>query len=257
MRYCVVGITDIGRNRSLNQDNFYCEGIFRELETDNTAFEITVDKKCPWLTAVFDGMGGESDGETASLIAAELTAHYCKEPEEKFDPDELINLINRRICDEAKVRKCSMGSTCVYLEFDDDSFRCRNIGDSRAYLLHEGALVQLSEDHTEAASFSAIFKDETTVKRGGENTLTQYLGIPEDDFIIEPYVSARKKPDPKDILLLCSDGLTHSIEDADICKVLRSDNSLKAKRDELLKLALEKGGPDNITIILIEANPDS
>ncbi len=252
MKYKISGVTDIGIVRTVNQDNLYCRGIIREADYERFCFDAAATSGERWVAAVFDGMGGERDGDVASLCAAEITKELCDGDDPLYDLEKVITVINAAICKEMDTRKCHMGSTCVYLEFDRNEFRSWNIGDSRAYHVREGVLTQLSEDHTEAASFAEIFRDEEISKKAGENVLTQHLGIPEDDFIIEPYVSPWIEMKAGDLLMLCSDGLTHSVDDAVVCKVLSSEKALQEKRDELLKLALDNGGRDNITIVIIE-----
>ncbi|MBR3200958.1 MAG: serine/threonine-protein phosphatase [Mogibacterium sp.] len=252
MKFTISGISDPGKLRKINQDNFCCDGRIRDLILDRLTFDGEVNEDKGWLAAVFDGMGGEKFGEIASLLAAEATLKYCAMTEPPYDINSLIYDINSKLCDEIDLRMCTMGSTCVYLEFDGDKCRSWNLGDSRAYILHDGALEQLSEDHTEASSYRAVFGD-AAVRLGSENRLTQHLGIPADDFIVEPYVSQWNTLEPGDLLLLCSDGLSHLVDDEDITAVMTSSSSIQEKRDQLLELALDNGGKDNVTIILFEA----
>lgn len=247
-------MTHVGKARTVNQDNYYCCGNYRELEQDQLTFDDEIKDGTKWIAAVFDGMGGEKDGEIASLIAGRETYEYCICSGDSVDVESLIEQLNDSICREMDTRKSRMGSTCVFLEFDDGQCRSWNVGDSRAYCWRDGELTQMSKDHTEAASYRSIFGREPEAGRAGENRLTQNLGIPKDDFLIEPSVSDWMTVKPYDVLLLCSDGLTHMIRDEEIEEVLGSDGrSAQEKKTELLELALERGGKDNITIILAEA----
>ena len=252
MKYKVSGVTHVGNIRSTNQDNYYCDGKYRELDQDISYFD-QVHEEEKWIAAVFDGMGGEKDGEIASLLAGKITAEYCSGSGDQEDIGALIGRINEAVCEEMDERKSRMGSTCVFLEFDGNRCRSWNIGDSRAYFFSNGSLTQLTEDHTEAASYTSIFGKESSAKHGSENRLTQHLGIPEDDFIIEPFTSEWMDVQSGDILLICSDGLSHMVGDESIAEVLGSDFSAEYKRSQLLDFALGKGGQDNITIILITA----
>ena len=253
MQYTVTGITHIGKVRSVNQDNFYCEGNIRSLENNTADIEKIIVDDRRWIVAVFDGLGGEADGEIASLVAAETSKELCSDENGCEDPGELIMEINSRICKEKEERKCRMGSTCVFLEFDRNKCRSWNVGDSKSYLYSEGRLTQLSEDHTEAAWYASFFNDNSVLKSARESRLTQCLGIPASEFLIEPSFSPWNAIKDHDIMLLCSDGLTHASDDDEICKILSEDTTLNKKRDELLELALSRGGADNITIFLIEA----
>ena len=254
MKYSVAVNSHVGKTRSVNQDNFYCEHNFRKLENGNISFYATVEKDSQSIIAVFDGMGGENNGEMASLLAAEVTECYCSNNKDRYDVDELINLINLRICDEIKSQGCTMGSTCVILELINSQFRSWNVGDSRTYLFHNEIISQLSVDHTEANTFNSIFKGDSEVRPGSENILTQNLGIPEDDFIIEPYISEWVNINNGDIILLCSDGLTHMADNDSIASILKTKRSVRTKCQELVNLALEHGGLDNITVVLVEAD---
>lgn len=250
MKYNIAVTSHMGLSRSINQDNYYCEGRFREIDNNISSFQLLKETEKPWIMAVFDGMGGEKYGEVASLIAAEITNEYCRKT--IVDAENLIFRINSDICKEMETRRSRMGSTCVFYEVDNDRIRSWNVGDSRAYLYHGGKLLQLSEDHTEAASYSSLFTDDSAIKAGSENKLTQNLGTPEDDFIIEPFVTPWMNIESGDILILCTDGLTHMVSDESIKEVLSSNSSTSYKTGKLLNLALDNGGMDNITIILAE-----
>ena len=254
MKYQISGITHTGKIRSINQDNYYCAGRYRALEDEHTGFDETVQEESKWIAAVFDGMGGEKDGEIASLLAGKMTYDRCGESDEPVDIGHLIEDLNKAVCEEMNDRRSHMGSTCVFLEFDGDKCRSWNIGDSRAYFFHDGELIQMTQDHTEAASLSSILGVGSAVKHGSENRLTQHLGIPEDDFIIEPFTSDWVAVSEGDTFLICSDGLTHMISDDMIAGVLGNDElPLGDKKIQLLDLALDKGGQDNTTIILIQS----
>ena len=253
MNYIVSGISNAGNVRTTNQDNYYCEGKYRSLEQEEAAFEDVITGRRYWIAALFDGMGGEKNGEIAALIASLKTKEACEGKDNPVDIGRLIETINKSVCNEMYERKCRMGSTCVFLEFDNNRCRSLNVGDSRAYLFHNGVLTQLTQDHTEAASYSSFFGTDNSFLRGSENRLTQHLGVPEDDFIIEPFVSDWVEMQAGDILLLCSDGLTHVAGDEMITRVLSNGVKLADKKVQLLSLSLEGGGLDNTTIILIEA----
>ena len=113
MKYSIAVTSHSGKARNNNQDNYYCERNIRELENDSKSFETIVEKDSPWTIAVFDGMGGEKNGEIASLIAAEITADYCKKAGRDCNIEDLITNINARVCEEIDSRKSRMGSTCV------------------------------------------------------------------------------------------------------------------------------------------------
>lgn len=252
LRYKVVGVTHAGNVRDSNQDNYYIDGSFRSLEHESVEIEKKISEDDRWIAAVFDGMGGEKAGEIASLIAAEATERICNENDAACNIGAMIAAANEDICTEMTSRNCSMGSTCVYLEFDDEWFRSWNIGDSRAYCFHEGELIQLTKDHTEAEYYASILMD-ADIMIGSTDKLSQYLGIYADDFTIEPYISEWVKACDNDLIMICSDGLTQHMSDDEICDVFKSKEDLKEKKKSLLDISLERGGVDNITFMLIEA----
>lgn len=230
-----------GKLRRKNQDNFFCEGDF--LPVENNGFEgiksgkITSDGKN--VLAVFDGMGGEQMGEYASYIAASALKELT---EGRITPDEMTLEeycleINRRICTFAKENGIrSMGTTGCLISFSEDHISLCNIGDSKIYYCYDNKMIQRSYDHV--------------IKMGsGKAPLTQFLGIPEEEFRIQPHKDAERYR-TGDVYLICSDGLTDMVEPESIRSVLISGRSIEECVQTLLMMALEGGGRDNITILL-------
>ena len=227
-----------GKLRRKNQDNFFCRGEFLPVENDGFEWiksgKITSDGKN--VLAVFDGMGGEQMGEYASYIAAsalkELTAVGTDRSLEEYCLE-----INRRICtfaEENGIR--SMGTTGCLINFAEKEVNICNIGDSKIYHFDGSTMLQLSVDHA--------------IKTGsGKAPLTQFLGVPEEEFIIQPH-SATAEYRKGDIYLICSDGLTDMVEHESIQSVLTSGKSMEECVEALLTMALDGGGRDNITILL-------
>jgi protein phosphatase len=193
--------------------------------------------------AVFDGMGGEQHGEVAAYIAATIFDAFFKErlevPAAEFLQDISLRM-NKGICDYTEEQQLhSSGSTVAMLMFDKDYVHVCNVGDSIAYRFHNKELTQISQTHCED---SAMF---------GKPLLTQNLGIPETEFIIEPFIAA----EPyiiQDTYMICSDGLTDMVSDEDISVILSQDRNMEKCAIELMRKALKAGGFDNITIILCQ-----
>ena len=238
-------VSDIGRCRKMNQDNFACEG--RYMDVSNAAFTFplsgTLYPDQPSMIGVFDGLGGEEQGEMASYIAARTAA------ETQIGEDPLKELLdfcqtaNSRICSYASHNDVtSMGTTAAVLIFSQEGISLCNIGDSKIFHFAQGRLDQISTDHYCITS------------PGVKPQLSQNLGIPADEMTIDPYV-AKGDYNEGDIYLMCSDGLTDMISPDQIASVLQTtefDNCVGA----LLSMALEKGGRDNITIILCKIEQD-
>lgn len=130
-----------------------------------------------------------------------------------------------------------------------------NVGDSRAYLYRDGELEQLSIDHTERGSLQRLRKEFGLTQEDGmpemKDVLTQHLGVSEEDFLLEPYISGMSSLYAGDIYLLCSDGLSGMVTDSIIQEVLESSCNTMQKAQQLREIALKAGGRDNITLLLL------
>ena len=229
-----------GKLRRKNQDNFFCEGEFLPAENDGLegikTGKITSDGKS--VLAVFDGMGGEQMGEYASYIASSVLNELTDEDTSRSLGEYCLD-INRSICDFADEKGIrSMGTTGCLIRFDKKEISICNIGDSKIYHFNGNAMLQLSVDHA--------------IKTGnGKAPLTQFLGVPEEEFIIQPH-SATAEYGKGDIFLICSDGLTDMADLQSIQSVLASGKGMKESAEALLSLALDGGGRDNITVLLCQ-----
>lgn len=258
MRYDIYTETNIGKARSVNEDNFCCNGIINE-KLYKSFFVQTSTKEQVSAFAVFDGMGGMECGGKAAYIAAKLMKEYIsisKVAGSIFPAIHYLDEANEKICQWMKTHNASSGSTAVIVNIFDEEAKITNLGDSRAYLLRDSKLHQLSEDHTQSALFRKIQKEAGAVSimepDNLKNILTQYLGVFADEFKLEPSQKILKIKN-RDIILLCSDGLTSMLSDERICSILVEDVQLGQKGQKLINEALKAGGEDNITVILIEA----
>ena len=149
-RISAAARTHVGRIRTNNEDNFYLQDHIRK-DVDQKNAEYHGDWKASrFLAAVADGMGGEAQGETASLMTVEALKPCRLEGIEEA-ARTAIERANREICSEIeKNGGRRMGSTLAALYIDDGKARCCNIGDSRVYLLREGKFMRLSTDHNKA-----------------------------------------------------------------------------------------------------------
>lgn len=240
-----------GRVRENNEDNLYFNGeilplIHRDVNETMTLGQDMNKKLC---FGVFDGMGGEQNGEEASYLAARV----CTEKQADFDGNEdsgeklceIIFEANKRICERTREKKLRrMGSTAAMLLFDKDKVWICNIGDSRIYRMRGNELIQCSVEHTDRALVE---------RQGGRRKpyLTQHLGIFPDEMRIEPYCVSREVR-AGDIYLICSDGLTDMLCDEEIRAVLIREISAKKKAEELCDAALKHGGRDNITVQTVQ-----
>ncbi len=236
----IAGNTNIGRLRTENQDVF-CAGQFSE--TDGFAF-------------VCDGMGGASGGATASSLARGVMQQLllqapeaCANGEEKAFLIHVIEQANALVFQTAAQdpNLAGMGTTAVCALMKQDQAFIVHAGDSRCYLLRDGALVQLTRDHSYVqglVDYGTITPEEaeTHPQRGA---ITRAVGAEhriEPDFTSLTIVAG-------DMLLLCSDGLCKVLTGAEMKQILAKE-PLEALPDALILAANEKGGPDNITVVL-------
>jgi protein phosphatase len=252
----------IGNIRANNEDNFYFGGMHLCKENRDAPFfrNFSADDALQFY-AVFDGMGGEEHGETAALVAAETLAKYhaLLRTIRYHDFDKYIDMFlseaNNRIRDAAgELGARRMGSTIALLCVADGRRHVYNVGDSRIYKFSKKRLTQISEDHTPAfrAVRMGVMSKEAAKNHPHRNKLTQYLGIAEEEMIVKPFrASLRAKRG--DDFLLCSDGLTDMLEDDAIAEILRGADSSATAVRALVDAALQKGGRDNICVILLKA----
>ena len=250
--------THVGKIRDNNEDNFYLQGTIREdVARQEMSYACTaLDTR--FLAAVADGMGGETAGELASLLAVQALRPSIMDRAEDT-ARQSVTEANRAICDEIeKNGGRRMGSTLAAFYIDEGKILCCNIGDSRCYRLREGKLELLSTDHNKAGRMveMGVLTPEQAARHPSRHELTQHLGIFEEEMIIEPAFCGPEALQPGDIFLLCSDGLTDMVTEADITACLLMESSPEEKADKLVSMALEGGGKDNVTVLVVQTKGD-
>ena len=240
-----IGRSDIGLIRAMNQDAF-----------------VTMDHLGFW--AVADGMGGHAGGEVAAqsaiataaaraeLFADPLRNGHCT-PQDVLQ--DVMTQAHDTVLERARLdpRLARMGTTLVTLLITagaTPTAHLAHVGDSRGYLFRDGHLMQSTRDHTLIETYIArgILTPATAKNHPERHVLTRAIGI-----------SRSAKPDltayplqPSDILLLCSDGLTKMLEDADIADIMAHAQGDPIRIcDRLIDRALARGGEDNVTVIVI------
>lgn len=245
-----------GNIREKNEDNFYFAGEY--LEPDDNGLKEPISKtiklmedcKNGHLFAVFDGMGGGQHGEIASYEATKCTSEYiphCEISDESLDVfmlDALCKTINDRVYAACKKTGASiMGTTIASLYFRGDKVWSCNVGDSRCYRFRGGVLEKISEDHVEELYNIDI------IRKKRKPGLIQYLGMDPEEVLIEPTILCDNLQEG-DTYLICSDGLTDMLTEADIASVLKDSRGAEEATTRLVDMALENGGKDNITVIV-------
>ena len=225
-------ISHVGLRRELNEDTYYGDS------------ELGL-----WLVA--DGMGGHACGEVASALARET---IVREIRAGVSLAQAIRIADEEIIRASRRRNDSlpMGTTVVAARIQGDRFEVAWVGDSRAYLWRDGTLAQLSHDHSyvqELISQGAITVDQART-HPHRNVVTQALGVTDPQNLNVETLSGELRPGMQ--LLLCSDGLTEEVDDGSISQVLsHTECSAQECVDGLVAAALDGGGSDNITVVLI------
>ena len=253
----VFGKTDVGLIREHNEDNF--------LVADVTARVRAADGRPPFtfnlgekgaLLLVCDGMGGAAAGEVAAQMAADaiyeaLTA-ADGQPRDGFARllRRAVQRANERIFIQSRDNQSErgMGTTCTAAGLVDDTLVIAQIGDSRCYVLRDGKLAQVTKDQSLAWQLieaGAMTAEEAKAFEHA-NIILQALGVQEHVEVVLSQVQLRKG----DVALLCSDGLHGPVTDEEILSVLVTEPDLQKAGDALIQKALDRDGPDNITVAL-------
>jgi len=206
------------------------------------------------LWAVADGMGGHEGGEWASaklvekLDALELPADFDAAREAVADT---VRAANRAILVEAQRRGRQMGSTIVALLVQEQRFAVLWVGDSRAYRLRDGALAQLSRDHSQVQEMvdRGIMRAEDAIGHPMGHILSRAVGV-RDEVQVDQVTG---EVEAGDVFLLCSDGLHGYVDEKEIARLLARGSPERAA-DELVELTLANGAPDNVTVVAVWAS---
>ena len=236
MRY--YGLTDQGKVRKQNEDCFY-------IDEKNTVFFVA------------DGMGGHNAGQVASQMSSQITEDYINEhiSEDESIADLLRDAIVKANSDiyqkASKERSYSgMGTTVEACAIKENKLFSAHVGDSRLYRLRDSEFRQLTTDHSyvEMLIRNGDITREEAREHPNRNVITRAVGT---DPTVE-IDSAEFEIKPKDVYLLCTDGLTEMLEDSEIQEIISRDIPLKDQVEYLVQTANEKGGTDNVTVLMIQ-----
>jgi len=249
------GLSDVGRVRTNNEDSF------RIVEALN-------------LFILSDGMGGEAHGEVASAMAVDVINKYCESEKEDSGAtvlDEVpanISSRTRRLKNavaqanfqifqsaQKNPEQRGMGATITTLWLKDTLLSIAHVGDSRAYLLRNGNLQQLTNDHSLVAEQvrRGLITPQQAEESEMQSVLLRALGAhPEVEIDVDEVEII-----PRDALLLCSDGLTRMVTEPEIAGALQAEMVPSAAAERLIALANENGGIDNVTVIVVRFEDDA
>ncbi len=230
MKVVVGAASDVGRARERNEDSYLA---------------------MPPVYIVADGMGGHRGGNVASSLAMQVMSGLTNGGTSQMLPEQ-VRQANHAILERARGDRDlqGMGTTITATYVDDGTVHLAQVGDSRAYLLRAGQFQQITTDHTlvhEMVKRQQITAEEAE-HHPQRSILTRALGVDEpvevDVFDIPAQVGDR--------MLLCSDGLHSMVDDSVIQQILQSEPTPQAAADQLVTLANQAGGLDNITVIVLE-----
>jgi PPM family protein phosphatase len=231
------GLSDPGCVRSNNEDYFISDsesGIF----------------------ILADGMGGANAGEHASRLSAEMLYEYLLNSPNEDEPKMLEQGFVEANCAVREAARnnpelTGMGTTLVIARsLSEASMQIGSVGDSRAYLYSEGVLSLLTQDQTWVAEVGARLglSEEVLKKHPMRHVLTMAVGSAEELRVTTSTVQIR----PRDVVLLCSDGLHGVVSEKTLGEALDSEKTLAEKCHYLVEAAKSEGGPDNVTVVLIK-----
>lgn len=238
MRYTWAVRSDVGRVREANEDSIYPKG------AGGPADEL--------VAAVADGMGGHVGGEVASSLAISAVAELSD------DPGAVVREANDRVVDRVieQPRLAGMGTTLTMGAFrPDGTLDLAHIGDSRAYVMRDEDLRQVTSDHSVVAELVARgqLSERDAEHHPYRSVITRAIGIasePSPDAVQEGLEAG-------DRILLCSDGLTDMVEDRVIGSILGAAETPQEAVDDLVAAANDRGGMDNISVVVVFAIGDT
>lgn len=246
----IAAHTDIGRIRTINEDSYLVADLLPAgtLAVDGSA-QPAAGREL--LLALSDGMGGHAAGEVASKLTLSALLEALRtsvggEPEARLEAAVLH--ANTTVHAAAATQgKEGMGATLTAILLIDSVAYVAEIGDSRAYLLRGESFVQLTRDQSLVQTLvdSGVMTAEEALHSPVKNVITQAVGT---DPEVHPVIS-RVQLQATDALVLCSDGITNAIKDAEIAEALHAQALVAASRS-LIELANARGGDDNLTVIL-------
>ena len=238
-----AGQTDVGKIRKANEDQYLI------IPEPHALPDIQI------FAAVADGMGGQAGGAIASSTAINALEQYLQrlpEPAKTLSQtlERAIKDANRAIQSKAISKSLQgMGTTITAAMVGTKAALIANVGDSRAYLLRNGTLDQITEDYSLAAEQvrNGLLAKEALETHPQRNILTRALGI-RSDVVVDTF---SLDLEAEDLILLCSDGLYPVVSHEEICRTLTARTAQEAC-DHLVRAANAQGGPDNITVVIIQ-----
>jgi protein phosphatase len=263
------GLTDLGKVRDTNQDQFLIAVLLKALRVERTSLpQPTVQHSSDrsYLFVVADGMGGHAGGEQASALAVDSVETFildtfkwfaqCKGKEQDqvlADFQRALGHANARVLSEAAERPelHGMGTTLTLAYSLNDELFVAHVGDSRCYLCRHGILYRLTRDHTlveDMVRRGALLAEEAA-KHRWRHVITNVVGGDAREVRVEVH---KVRLEAGDRVLLCSDGLTEMLPEEEINDILQAEAEPEQSCRRLMVRANEAGGKDNITVVVAQ-----
>ncbi len=233
----VLGKTNVGVRRKVNEDSFYCWE-----QADRS------------IMVVSDGMGGHNAGSIASFLVVSAIKDYAQKHDMFENPSKMIKNALSYANEIVYLQSCShkdragMGATVVMAVVKGKKAYIGNLGDSRAYVVNKDTMIQITEDHSFVNELvkNGIITPEEAKEHPKKNEILKAVGIANAVFPDIFEITLKNS----DKLLLCTDGLTNMVEDGKIADIINSDKDNESVLTELISEANENGGADNITAVV-------
>ncbi len=270
-----AGRTDPGKVRGRNEDHFLVGRLVKEMKIAATSLPCeggsVLSEDEGYLIVVADGMGGAAAGERASSLAVESVEAFILNAVEWFlhlggreeqalveELREALRVADRVLFDRSRDNPAlwGMGTTLTMAFGVETNLYVVHAGDSRAYLYREGRLEQITADHTlvQALVDAGSISPEEARHHSRRHVVTNVLGGPSEGVYAEIH---KLEIRDGDVLLFCTDGLTEPVADSEIAQILSAHLQPQDAVDRLVQLALDGGGPDNVTAVVARYRVDN
>lgn len=244
--YCAVSASDVGIVRNNNEDRVFFAG-------DNNGLINSKD----FLGIIADGMGGHKGGEIASQMAIDIIPQVLFDSNQSYETAlrKAFKIANEKIFKSSnEVDNFSgMGTTCTTVVLNNSDLYLAHVGDSRAYLVNTEEILRLSNDHTLVQELldQGLINTEQAANHPKRNIVTHAMGTSKT---IAPHLQYfRSLLQEEDLIFLCTDGLHEYLNDEEIQSILLSQTMVQASKT-LVATAIERGGHDNISLLIIGKN---
>ncbi len=233
----VLGKTNVGVIRKVNEDNYFCW-------EENDRF----------IMVVSDGMGGHKAGSVASFLVVSAIKDYAQKHDMFENPSRMIKNAISYANEIVYLQACShkdragMGATVVVAVGKGRKAYIGNLGDSRAYVINQNGILQITEDHSYVNELvkNGVLTPEEAKEHPKKNEILKAIGVANGVFPDVFEISLKSS----DKLLLCTDGLTNMVEDEAISDIINSKDDNETVLTKLIDLANQNGGTDNITVVV-------